>query len=302
MLSRPGSSPVQVVGVPVSDDYVDYLQDVAKRLRDNGIRVEVDASDDRMPKKIRNASKAKMPFVLIAGEEDAGKGAVSFRYRDGSQRNGVPVEEAVEEILAAVRDRVAGLSVPGAAEERGRRIDPPASYVGRPGRVRAALDAAPDGLPGRQNKPERPRRPGPVPVLRGRPHAATRTGSSSGAVSSTYAVLNLYPYNPGHVMICPYRHVALYDEITDAEREEMAALTQQAMRALRRVAAAARVQHRDEPGAVAGAGIAAHLHQHVVPRWAGDANFLPIVARTKALPQLLGDTRQRLANAWPATP
>ncbi len=101
----PWLSPVQVIGVPVSDDHVDYLLDVAKQLRANGIRVEVDASDDRMPKKIRNASKAKVPFVLIAGEEDQSKGAVSFRYRDGSQRNGVPVAEAIEEILTAVRTR-----------------------------------------------------------------------------------------------------------------------------------------------------------------------------------------------------
>jgi threonyl-tRNA synthetase len=98
-------SPVQVIGVPVSDEYVDYLNDVANRLRENGIRIDVDASDDRMPKKIRNASKAKVPYVLIAGEEDRSKGAVSFRYRDGSQRNGVPVDEAVEEILTAIRTR-----------------------------------------------------------------------------------------------------------------------------------------------------------------------------------------------------
>jgi threonyl-tRNA synthetase len=98
-------SPVQVIGVPVSDEYADYLHDVAKRLQEKGIRVEVDASDDRMPKKIRNASKAKVPYVLIAGEEDRSKGAVSFRYRDGSQRNGVPVDEAIEEILTAIRTR-----------------------------------------------------------------------------------------------------------------------------------------------------------------------------------------------------
>jgi threonyl-tRNA synthetase len=101
----PWLSPVQVTGVPVSDDYVPYLRGVADQLRAKGIRIEIDESDDRMPKKIRNASKAKVPYVLIAGEEDAGKGAVSFRYRDGSQRNGVPVDEAVEEILTAVRTR-----------------------------------------------------------------------------------------------------------------------------------------------------------------------------------------------------
>ncbi|GAA3676412.1 threonine--tRNA ligase [Yimella sp. RIT 621] len=95
-------SPVQVLGVPVADDFADYLNDVLKQLRDNGVRVELDDSDDRFPKKIRNASKSKAPFVLIAGAEDKDAGAVSFRYRDGSQRNGVPVGEAIEEIRAAI--------------------------------------------------------------------------------------------------------------------------------------------------------------------------------------------------------
>ncbi|HJX43044.1 MAG TPA: threonine--tRNA ligase [Geodermatophilus sp.] len=98
-------APVQVVGVPVTDDQVPYLTDVALRLRARGIRVEVDDSDDRMQKKIRNASKQKVPFVLIAGATDAEAGAVSFRYRDGSQRNGVPVEQAVDAVAAWVAGR-----------------------------------------------------------------------------------------------------------------------------------------------------------------------------------------------------
>jgi threonyl-tRNA synthetase len=102
----PWLAPVQVVGIPVADAYTDYLQGVAERLRGEGIRVEVDTSDDRMQKKIRNASKQKIPFVLIAGEEDASHGAVSFRFRDGSQDNGVPVEDAVARIVDAVRRRV----------------------------------------------------------------------------------------------------------------------------------------------------------------------------------------------------
>jgi threonyl-tRNA synthetase len=98
-------APVQVVGVPVTDDQVPYLTDVALKLREHGIRVEVDDSDDRMQKKIRTASKQKVPFVLIAGATDAEAGAVSFRFRDGSQRNGVPVEEAVGGIAAWVAAR-----------------------------------------------------------------------------------------------------------------------------------------------------------------------------------------------------
>ncbi|HCQ18944.1 MAG TPA: threonine--tRNA ligase, partial [Dermacoccus sp.] len=91
-------APVQVLAVPVAEEYYDYLQDVAMKLREAGVRVEVDMSDDRFPKKIRNASKSKAPFILIAGEEDRDNGAVSFRFRDGSQKNGVPVADAIAEI------------------------------------------------------------------------------------------------------------------------------------------------------------------------------------------------------------
>ncbi|WP_236826204.1 MULTISPECIES: threonine--tRNA ligase [unclassified Blastococcus] len=98
-------APVQVVGIPVTDEQVPYLADVALRLRARGIRVEVDDSDDRMQKKIRTASKQKVPFVLIAGATDAEAGAVSFRFRDGSQDNGVPVDAAVERIAAWIATR-----------------------------------------------------------------------------------------------------------------------------------------------------------------------------------------------------
>jgi threonyl-tRNA synthetase len=98
-------APVQATAIPITDAHVPYLQDVAAKLRAEGVRVEVDASDDRMQKKIRNAQKAKVPFMLLAGDEDVAKGAVSFRYRDGSQKNGIPVAEAVAEIVEAVRSR-----------------------------------------------------------------------------------------------------------------------------------------------------------------------------------------------------
>jgi len=99
-------APVQVVGIPITDGHVDYLRDVALQLRGAGIRIDVDTSDDRMQKKIRNAQKQKIPYMLIAGDEDVAAGAVSFRYRDGSQKNGVPVAEAVAEIVDAVQRRV----------------------------------------------------------------------------------------------------------------------------------------------------------------------------------------------------
>ncbi|HET7900185.1 MAG TPA: His/Gly/Thr/Pro-type tRNA ligase C-terminal domain-containing protein, partial [Candidatus Nanopelagicales bacterium] len=99
-------APVQVVGIPITDGHVDYLDDVAAQLRAQGIRVETDTSDDRMQKKIRNAQKQKVPYMLIAGDDDVAAGAVSFRYRDGSQKNGVPVGEAIAEIVAARDARV----------------------------------------------------------------------------------------------------------------------------------------------------------------------------------------------------
>ncbi|HLS13349.1 MAG TPA: threonine--tRNA ligase [Beutenbergiaceae bacterium] len=102
----PWLAPVQVVGIPVAQVFNDYLGEVAEKLRAEGIRVEVDTGDDRFGKKIRTATKAKIPFLLIAGEEDRSAGAVSFRYRDGSQRNGVPIDEAIAQIAAAVREKV----------------------------------------------------------------------------------------------------------------------------------------------------------------------------------------------------
>ncbi|GGP15830.1 threonine--tRNA ligase [Nonomuraea glycinis] len=102
----PWLSPVQAVGIPIADAHAPYLQDIAKRLRERGIRVEVDVADDRMQKKIRNAQKAKVPFMLLAGDDDIANGAVSFRYRNGEQKNGVPVDEAIAEIIDAVERRV----------------------------------------------------------------------------------------------------------------------------------------------------------------------------------------------------
>lgn len=113
-----------------------------------------------------------------------------------------------------------------------------------------------------------------------------------------YVVMNLYPYNSGHVLVCPYRHIALYDEATEAETAEIAKLTQEAMRVLRHVSGNQGFNIGMNQGKVAGAGVAAHLHQHVVPRWATDANFMPIIAKTKAMPRLLSETRTLLAEAW----
>jgi len=102
----PWLAPVQVVAIPITDTHVEYLRDIADRLRQRGVRVEVDESDDRMQKKIRNAQRSKVPYMLIAGDEDVAAGGVSFRYRDGTQKNGVPIDIAIDEIVAAIDARV----------------------------------------------------------------------------------------------------------------------------------------------------------------------------------------------------
>jgi ATP adenylyltransferase len=100
-------------------------------------------------------------------------------------------------------------------------------------------------------------------------------------------------------MVCPYRHVADYTDLTDQETAELARHTKLAMTALRAASGAQGFNIGMNMGAVAGAGIAAHLHQHIVPRWGGDTNFMPVVGQTRVLPQLLADTRAMLAQAWP---
>ncbi|SDP20859.1 Diadenosine tetraphosphate (Ap4A) hydrolase [Nakamurella panacisegetis] len=113
-----------------------------------------------------------------------------------------------------------------------------------------------------------------------------------------YAVLNLFPYNPGHLMVVPYRHVADYTALTATEMVELGEFTSRAMTVLRKVSGPHGFNIGINAGETAGAGIAAHLHQHIVPRWGGDSNFMPVVAATKVLPQLLGETRALLAAAW----
>jgi len=137
----------------------------------------------------------------------------------------------------------------------------------------------------------------PCPFCAG-PSADDETSLIVHRGAECFVVLNLFPYNPGHLLVCPYRHVADFTDLTVTETAELAALTQRAMAVLRKVSAPAGFNLGMNQGSVAGAGIAAHLHQHIVPRWLGDANFMPIVGRTKPLPQLLGDTRHRLAAAW----
>lgn len=113
-----------------------------------------------------------------------------------------------------------------------------------------------------------------------------------------FAVLNLHPYNPGHLMVLPHRHVAEIEDLTTAEVTELMTTTQQAVRALREVSGPHAFNVGLNLGGVAGGSLSQHLHQHVVPRWSGDANFITVLGGTKTLPQLLSDTRAMLAAAW----
>ncbi len=113
-----------------------------------------------------------------------------------------------------------------------------------------------------------------------------------------FAVMNKYPYASGHLMICTNRHVSMYDELTVAETAEIAILTQQAMATLRTISHCQGFNIGMNQGTVAGAGVADHLHQHVVPRWANDSNFMPIVGGTRVMPELIEHTRELLSEAW----
>jgi ATP adenylyltransferase len=130
------------------------------------------------------------------------------------------------------------------------------------------------------------------------PGGQDREGLIVARGQAVYALLNLFPYNPGPLLICPYRHISDLTEASEAEAAELMAFSRLAMAALRRASGPAGFNLGLNQGAVAGAGIEAHLHTHVVPRWSGDANFFPIIARTRALPQVLAETRDLVADAW----
>ncbi len=139
--------------------------------------------------------------------------------------------------------------------------------------------------------------PAPCPFCRV-PTMEDAAGLMVARGATVYAVLNLFPYNPGHLMVVPYRHIADYTELESAERVELGEFTSRAMTVLRKVSGPHGFNIGINAGESAGAGIAAHLHQHVVPRWGGDANFMPVIGATKVLPQLLGESRELLAAAW----
>jgi len=134
------------------------------------------------------------------------------------------------------------------------------------------------------------------------PRRADADGLVVARGAQVYAVLNLHPYNPGHLMVVPYRHVAGLDELTAEESLDLMAFTQRAVGALRAMAAPHGFNIGINLGHVAGGSLAHHQHQHVVPRWGGDANFITVIGQTKVIPALLAETRDRLAGAWPSVP
>ena len=148
-----------------------------------------------------------------------------------------------------------------------------------------------------ENKPSGPGEDEGCPFDRA-PKLSDTEGLIVARGEQVYAVLNLYPYNPGHLMICPYRHVADYTDLTDDEVREVATFTQSAMRTSREVSAAQGFNIGMNQGSTAGAGIAGHLHQHVVPRWGGDSNFMSVIGGTKTMAELLERSRDLLAAAW----
>lgn len=113
-----------------------------------------------------------------------------------------------------------------------------------------------------------------------------------------FVLMNLFPYNSGHLLICPYRHYPTLDLATKEESDEITQLTQEAMRVLQGIGGTHGFNIGLNQGEIAGAGIAGHLHQHIVPRWRNDANFFPIIGQTKALPRLIGSTREELQQRW----
>lgn len=187
--------------------------------------------------------------------------------------------EAVSD-AAADREVTDDFELPGTPDAFGRLWTPHRmAYVqGGQGQFREQADCPFCAAPGRSDEES-------LIVYRGR---------------TSYAVLNLFPYNPGHLLVCPYRHVPDYTDITAEETAEMAAIAQTAMRVIRKVAGPHGFNLGINQGDAGGAGIAAHLHQHIVPRWGGDGNFLPIIAQTKQITQTLDETRKLLAEAWPA--
>ena len=212
-------APVQVVGIPVADGHIRYLESVAAELKSHGIRVEVDTSDDRMAKKIVNHTNQKVPFMLLAGDRDVEAGAVSFRFGDRSQINGVPRNEAVEAIAKWIRDRenaaptaelvkVDTRDVTGNDErevvDHGVGEPDHLQRLWTPYRMNYIAEAPMKGGSAASTQPFTD-----IPTLNDEDGLVVARGEL------VYVVLNLYPYNPGHSMVVPYRRVSELEDLTE---------------------------------------------------------------------------------------
>ena len=286
-------APVQVVGIPVADGHVPYLEDVAAQLKSHGIRVEVDASDDRMAKKIVNHTNQRVPFMLLAGDRDVEAGAVSFRFGDRTQINGVPRDEAVAVIKQWIADRENDVPTADLVKVSTSWLRTTRSSTGAPASrpPAAAVDALPDELPGRgaaeagQRRPRRSR----SPTSRNCP---TRTVWWWPAASWSTRCSTSTRTTPGHLMVVPYRRLSELEDLTEPESSELMAFIQKAIRVIKNVSRPHGFNVGVNLGHSAGGSLAEHLHVHVVPRWGGDANFITIIGDSKVIPQLLRDTRQ----------
>ena len=316
-------APVQVVGIPVADAFGDYLQDVIGQLRARGVRAEADHSDDRMQKKIRTHTTGKVPFLLLVGERDVGGrcGVLPLPGRHPAERHpGRAGGRRHRRLDPQPQQRLAhrrGIHLPGAARRcccrrrqlRGRQVTDGPELVEQDGigipdhlqrlwtphRMAYVTGRGPNRTvaPDAAKRTRRPDRDDPkaCPFCR-IPTLSDEDGLIVARGDHVYAVLNLYPYNPGHLMVVPFRHLPDYTDLDSPELAEFSMFTRHALRTVRTVSAPHGFNIGINAGSAAGAGIAEHLHQHLVPRWGGDSNFMPVIGQTKVLPQLLADTRR----------
>ena len=244
---------MQVVGIPITDEQVPYLTDVALQLREKGIRVEIDDSDDRMQKKIRNGQQAEDPVRAASPARPTPRpgrspSATATGRSATASRSTRPSQQIADWVAARH-------NVDPSAEAEPRPPDEPATggaaspVVRRRRRagdgLRAPLDAVPDGLHPRRGQAHRRRTTARSAVI---PTMSDEDGLIVARGTTVFAVLNLYPYNAGHLMVVPYRHVPDYTDLTAEEVAELGAFTQTAMRVDPRGQRRARLQHRHEPG------------------------------------------------------
>ena len=279
--------PEQVRVIPVTDAHLEYAKSVADACEEAGLRATVDASGEKMGALIRRAKLAKIPYVLVVGDKDVAAGSVGVNRRgwDAKPEFGVPVETLVSEVGAEVERK--GLPEDRAPHEGVVSLEHLWAGWRRPyiveatARERAGTDEgcvfcelAASGPPSEEN----------LVVWRG---------------ELTFVVMNAYPYASGHVLVLPLRHVGSLAGLTEPESAELWSATQRAVASIEAAYEPDGLNMGANLGRAAGAGLPAHVHLHVLPRWSGDTNFMTAVAETRVLPETLQLSWKRLADAWP---